>query len=80
MTWLLSLASSRWFWWVAIGGMAVIFIGIVALRIFGAGKASAQLEVALTTLARTLEARKAVSEVDHSEEAVKNDPRNRDPR
>ena len=80
MTWLLSLASSKWFWWIAMGSIALLVIGIVALRIFGAGKAAAKLEVTMEVLARTLEARKAKAAVDHSSEAVKNDPFNRDPR
>ena len=78
--WLLGLAGSKWFWWVAMGFIALLFVGIVVLRIFNAGKAAEKMQTTLTVLARGLEARKAVAAVDHSPKAEAHDPFNRDPR
>lgn len=78
MTWLLGLASSKWFRWVAIGVVALLFIGIVVLRIFNAGKAAEKTQAVLDTLTRTLQARKAAAEADTSEEFKRHDPYNLD--
>ena len=80
IAWLLGLAGSKWFWWIAIGAITLLFLGIIVLRIFNAGKAAEQLQSSLDVLARGMQARKAAASVDHSPEGEKNDPNNRDPR
>lgn len=77
MTWALTLVSGKWRW-VAFGVFGLMVLGIIALRVFYAGKAAAKLEVAAEVLSSALRAAKVRDNVDHSKEAVRNDPRNRD--
>lgn len=80
IAWLVANAAKPWVRYLAYGAIAVVFLGVVALRIFNAGRRAEALDAALAVLTNGLKAKKAAANVDLSPEAEKNDPNNRDPR
>lgn len=66
--------------YLLIGTAAVAFVGIVVALIYRQGEAAAAAAAAGAIATRTMQAAKARTKVDHSSEAEKDDPFNRDKR
>lgn len=74
------LIAKPWARWLAYGVFGLLVLGVIALRIFRAGKAAEKMQTTLDVLSRGLDARKAAAEVDHSPQAEEHDQNNRDRR
>ena len=68
--------------YLIVAGVAALAIGIVLLKVFGAGKTAAKAEAAMTSLRRTREASEARAAAARpiSQEEEARDPFNRDAR